>query len=175
VADLALPLTVGTATLAPLPDTPMISVTPFRGREPDAANVLGADLPRPGATAALPDGTLLWAGLGLWFLRGPAAARLAAALAEPAAVTDQSDAWSGLALSGPSAAAVLARLVPIDLDPAAFPPGAVARTRLRDVACLFLRTEDRFEILAPRSFTRSTAHDLARTMRAVAARAALNP
>jgi sarcosine oxidase subunit gamma len=167
-----LPLTVGKATLAALPETPMVSLAPFRGRDAEAAAVLGADLPPPGGTAPLADGRLIWAGLGLWLLRGPAAARLGA----PAgwAVTDQSDGWCGLALDGPAAEAVLARLVPVDLDPAAFPPGAAARTPLRHIPCLLVRTGPGFELLVPRSMARSAVRDLAQAMRAVAARAALD-
>jgi methylglutamate dehydrogenase subunit D len=179
VADLAprsahapdLPLTVGQTTLDALPDTPMLSLAPFHGRDAETAAALGAALPPPGATAPLPDGMILWAGIGLWFLRGPGATRLTPA--RPAAVTDQSDAWSGFALTGPDATDTLARLVPLDLDPAAFRPGAVARTPLRHIPCLLLRTDAGFELLVPRSLTRTAAHDLAEAMRAVAARAAL--
>jgi sarcosine oxidase subunit gamma len=179
VADLAptspigsgLPLTVGATTLAALPESPMVSLAPFRGRDAEAPEALGAGLPPPGGTAPLSDGLLIWAGIGLWFLRGPAAARLDAPAW--AAVTDQADGWCGLALDGPDAEAVLARLVPIDLDPAVFPPDAVARTALRHVPCLLMRGTG-FELLVPRSMARSAVRDLARAMRAVAARAALD-
>ena len=44
-------------------------------------------------------------------------------------MTDQSDGWTVLALSGAAAVDVLARLVPVDLRLAAFPVGGALRTR----------------------------------------------
>ncbi len=90
-------------------------------------------------------------------------------------LTDQSDAWAGLTLTGPGARDVLARLVPLDLDRAVFPPGTAARSLLRHVALLLVATEEGFELLIPRSLTRTAVEELAAAMRGVAARAALTP
>jgi sarcosine oxidase subunit gamma len=114
-------------------------------------------------------GRLIWAGFGLWLLQ---AADPGERLAGLAAVTDQSDAWCGLALSGPAAPEVLARLVPLDLDPAAFTPGAAARSLLRHVPLLIV-AGDGFELFVPRSYGRTAVGDLVAAMRGVAARAAL--
>lgn len=172
-AGLDLPLAVGGVTLTALPEAPMVSVAPFRGRSGAVADALGAPLPEAGRIAALTDGSrVLWSGLDQWFLRGPAG-DVEGLLAGLAAVTDQSDGWTALALVGPGAAEVLARLVPVDLDPAAFQPGAVARTQLRHMMCVLIAVEDGFEILVMRSFTRTAVHDIAAAMRAVAARAQL--
>ena len=72
-------------------------------------------------------------------------------------------------LTGPAAAEVLARLVPIDLDPAAFPPGRVARTMLGHMMAVLIATPDGYDILVMRSFTDTAAHDLSTAMRSVAA------
>lgn len=174
-AGLELPLFVGGVTLAAAVDMPMVSIAPLRGRAGAVAEALGAPLPEPGRTAVLRDGhELIWAGLDLWFLRGPGAvSRIAGPLAEVAALTDQSDAWSALILDGARAREVLARLVPIDLARAAFPSGSVARTELRHMMCMMIARERGFEALIMRSFVTSAVHEIATAMRGVAARAQL--
>lgn len=170
------PLVAGGVTLAAVPEAPMLSIAPFRGRKPALAEVLGAELPDPGGFRRLEDGAeLIWAGLDLWLLRGlRATPDLAGRLANLAAVTDQSDGWTALALSGPGAADALARLVPLDLAPAGFPSGSAARTELRHMACLILARADGFELLVMRSFAASAIHEIAVAMRSVAARALLS-
>jgi len=174
-AGLDLPAIFGGVTLAAPPETPMRSIAPYRNRAAALDEALGAPLPEPGRSVELADGLrLIWAGLDLWFLRGPGAtAEFAERIASHAAVTDQSDGWTALALTGTGAADVLARLVPLDLDPAAFPPGAAARTELRHIACLIRAMDGGFELLVMRSFTATAVHEIAAAMRAVAARAEL--
>lgn len=84
------------------------------------------------------------------------AARLAG-LAGAALVIDWSDACAAFALSGPAAAARLARLVPIDVD--ALLPGGCARTLVARIGVLLLRhATDRFELFCARSYAGSLAH-----------------
>jgi sarcosine oxidase subunit gamma len=168
-AGLGLPLTVGGATLAALPEAPMWSVAPFRGREDATAAALGTALPT-GRVAAVPGGRLIWAGFRAWLLQGPDPGE---ELAELAAVAAQGDAWCGLGLSGPAARDVLARLVPLDLDPAAFPVGAAARSLLRHTPLLLVAEAQGFELLVPRSYARTAVRELDAAMRGVEARAAL--
>jgi methylglutamate dehydrogenase subunit D len=165
---LDLPLAVGGAVLEELAIGRLSSVAPFRGRKDAVGTALGADLPAPGDAVPAAGGRVLWSGIGQWFVQG-----LVPDLTGLAAVTDQSDAWAGLRLSGADAAEVLARLVPLDLHPDACPPGRVARTLLRHLACLIVPGDEEFEILVMRSFARTAVDDLATAMRAVAARAAL--
>jgi heterotetrameric sarcosine oxidase gamma subunit len=179
LAGLHLPLAHGGAMLGAGAEGALVSVAPFRGRDAAVSAILddhlGAPLPEPGHVAEGSSGRVIWMGLGLAFaeLPEPAAADLIAALAPHAAVTDQSDGWAALALTGPHARAVLARLIPLDLDPAAFPPGRVARTQLKHMMCALLATEGGFRILVLRSFARTAVHDLGTAMAAVAARAEL--
>jgi sarcosine oxidase subunit gamma len=80
---------------------------------------------------------LVWAGPGQWLAlsRGATgvarfafAPELSAMLGDAASVTDLTGARAVLRLSGPRVRDALAKLVPIDLDDAAFPPGAAALT-----------------------------------------------
>lgn len=168
-AGLALPRAAGAATLAALPELPRFSVATFAGVPPIAG------LPDPGASADRDGVRLLWAGLDLWLAEGAGAAAFAAtATRAGAAVTDQSDAWAGLALAGDATADVLARLVPIDAAPAAFAPGATARTLLRHIPCLLAAVPGGVEIRIPRSYAATAFHELAEAMDSVAARAEID-
>ena len=167
-AGLVLPRAEGSAVLAALPETPRCSIAPFRGRAEAVATAVGG-LPEPGRAEPREGGRILWAGLDLWLVEGAEAERLARAAAEAgAAVTDQSDAWAGLTLAG-GVVDVLARLAPLDVDPAAFPPGHAARSLLRHIPCLFLSVDGGVEILVPRSYARSAVHDISEAMLSVAA------
>lgn len=80
---------------------------------------------------------LLWLGPDTWMLLCPRddvaglVAALEAALAEVAAqVVEASDAAAAIRLSGPGARRMLMRLTTLDVHPAAFPAGRVARTTL---------------------------------------------
>lgn len=66
-----------------------------------------------------------------------------------------SDARAVLDLSGPGTAEVLAKGAPVDLSPAAFPPGAARRTHLGGIAVVFWRrSDDDWRIACFRSFGR---------------------
>jgi heterotetrameric sarcosine oxidase gamma subunit len=170
---LALPLTAGDATLAALPPAPRAAVAPFAGRREAVSHALrawtGAGLPEPGRM----EGAIAWSGIGQWLVTGREPGEVAERLHGLAAVTDQSDAWAGLRLTGGAAAEVLARLAPLDLHPSAFAPGAAARTLLRHVPLLMSRGETGFDLLVPRSYAGAAVEDLVRAMRLVAGRAAL--
>ena len=136
-------------------------VAPFRGEV----------APGPeGRAVSVAGGRIVWAGLDQWLVEGEATVPT-----QGAAVTDQSDAWVGLGLSGGAACAVLARLVPVDVDATVLPPGRVVRSMLGHVALVLIATEGGFELFVPRSLARTAVEDLAAAMRGVAARAALTP
>jgi sarcosine oxidase subunit gamma len=111
--------------------------------------VLGLDLPaRPGAAQA--DGlTALWLGPNEWLVIGGVdreadlADRLNAALAgQFAAVTNVSDNWTVIVLTGPKVLDVLAKSCPLDLHPRAFPAGSVAQTMLTQADVVLHRLDD---------------------------------
>lgn len=161
--------------LSQAPLTSIWAIAPYRGKTGDVSEALtqahGLPFPEPGALHETESARIAWSGLDQALLLGVLPN---AALADHAALTDQSDAWTRLILDGPAARDVLARFVPIDLSPAACPPGSARRTLLGHMSALILHPGgDRFEILVFRSMTGSAVHDLTRAMRAVSARAAL--
>jgi methylglutamate dehydrogenase subunit D len=85
---------------------------------------------------------------------------LSRALAGAAAVSDQSDGYGVLRLTGPAIRALLEKGVGIDLHDRAFPPGSAAATTCAHVAIVLWRLEDSggeavFEVAAPRSYAAS--------------------
>ena len=74
-------------------------------------------------------------------------------------VTLQSDSWVGLRLSGPKARAALERICPIDLHPASFPEGCVARTVMEHLGVVIVReSDDGFLLLSASSSAGSFLH-----------------
>lgn len=99
--------------------------------------VLGTELPtEPNTVAAAGHTHVLWLGPDEWLVLSPDApgdleTRLRAAAGDTAlSVVDVSGARVVIGLGGPSARDVLAHGCALDLDPARFPPGRCAQTRL---------------------------------------------
>lgn len=163
---LTLPPAAPGLRLAPLPMATIHSVAPFPGRVAAVSARLGG-FPEPGQLLALPAGRLAWAGRETAFLWGRAPD-----LADLAAVTDQSDGWAGLALEGPDAVEVLARLVPV--DPAGLAPPAAIRSLLNHLPLLLLRPgPDLWELWSFRSMAGTLLHEVEGAARAFAARRAV--
>ena len=80
-----------------------------------------------------------------------------------AAVCDQSDGRVLLRVSGPFARDVLAKGIPIDLHPSAFPVGSTAITMAAHIGCQLWQVDDTptYDLAVPRSFAASFRHWLA--------------
>ncbi|MCL4190024.1 MAG: sarcosine oxidase subunit gamma [Rhodobacteraceae bacterium] len=171
LAGLGLPIAAGDALLEAAVPGRVTAIAPFRGRTAAtgaALAQLGLGFPAPGTSAAAGTARILWAGRGAAFLVGAAPPDVLAGLA---ALTDQTDAWAVMALSGPAHAAVLARLVPLDLRPSAFPAGATARSTLIHCPVLLCRRDAAtLEIWVMRSMAATAVHETQAAMRAIAAR-----
>ncbi|MGL5010364.1 MAG: sarcosine oxidase subunit gamma [Paracoccaceae bacterium] len=165
------PVTHGGVTLAELPLPRVTSVAPFQGQDKAIAKALktmGLSFPAPNqVSTSKGTGTLIWTARNQAFLLDADPAPLTSI----AALTDQSDGWCALTLAGPQAADVLARLIPIDLRPAHFPPGQTARTALNHMNLILWRTgPDAFTLMVFRSMARTAWHELTEAMQALAAR-----
>ena len=165
------PLTLASTTLAEAAAETLISIAPFPGKMAPvnaALAPLGLTFPAPNQQSSKGDTRLIWAGRDLAFLIGaPAPAGLAA----HAAITDQTDGWASLTLTGPHAADTLLRLVPLDLRPAAFPVGQTMRSALNHMQMILTRNApDAFHILVFRSMARTAWHELAEALTTLHAR-----
>ena len=171
--DGLLPVSAGELLLSECAPARVTSVAPFRGKTRAvgaALKAMGLGWPGPGRSVATGDAAIVWTGQDQAFLIGAAPEGLEAI----AALTDQSDAWARMRLSGPGAGAALARLVALDLRAGAFPKGAVARAGLNHMMMVLLREAgDVFQIMVFRSMAGTAVHELHQAMKAVVARAAL--
>ncbi|MEF3048513.1 sarcosine oxidase subunit gamma [Pseudotabrizicola sp. L79] len=164
------PLTHAATSLAEAEWTPVHSIAPFPGQEKALAKALkplGLAFPAPNSWSEKAGARLVWAGRDLAFLIG---AEPPAAL--PAAITDQSDAWVTLTLSGPQARAVLARLVPLDLRAAK--AGQAARCGLNHLPLILIcEGPDSFRLMTFRSMARTAWHELQDALIKIEARLSL--
>lgn len=77
----------------------------------------------------------------------------------PIWITDQSDAWVVLDVSGSRSSEVLERLCPLDLNSENFTDTSVARTAFEHMSVIILKiSETQFYLLTPRSSVQSFAH-----------------
>ncbi|MGL4235697.1 sarcosine oxidase subunit gamma [Tabrizicola sp.] len=165
-------LTLGAVTLAEVSVGPIASIAVFPGGGKAVAKglkTLGLAMPEPNAFTEKKGARIVWTGREQAFLVGVEPPAL-----EGAAVTDQSDGWTVLAISGTGAVDTLARLVPMDLRLAAFPVGRAVRTQVNHMNAVILRVGDyAFEIMVFRSMVRTAWHEIHAAMQTVAARAGM--
>lgn len=167
------PVNHGDLSLSEVTVEAITSVAPL-DRQQDAVSEglraqMGAAFPAPNRTTGKAKARAVWSGRGQALVLGPRLDPIAGA-----AMTDQSDAWACVALEGPGARDVLARLVPVDLGENVFKRGHAARTQLGHMNVVIMRTgADRYGIMAFRSMARTLVHELDEAMRMVAARASV--
>lgn len=167
------PVTKAGVTLAPVDPGAIwsIALRPGAAKAADKLlNPMGLAFPGPGEWRAGKDGArIAWTGRDQAFLIG---AEPPEGIAAAAAVTDQSDGWACLSLTGPGTAEVLARLVPVDLREGAFPPGRAIRAPLNHMSAIILRTAGGVELFVFRSMARTAWHELAEVLDRLEARTA---
>lgn len=166
------PVNIGRCTLSELDLGHLTSIAPYKGQDAELSDALkaahGMAAPAAGRATGKEGARAVWFGQRMILLAGPAPD---ASLAKHAALTDQSDAWAAMRLEGEDAAAVLARLTPIDLRPSRFKRGHTARTDLQHMAASITRiSENTFQIMVFRSMAKTLVHDLTTAMQGVAAR-----
>lgn len=167
-----LPVSRGDVSLSEIAPDHITALMPYRGRTGALSAALeaahGLGFPGAGRVASGADATCcVWTSRDQAFLIGP---EPGSGLAGHASVTDQTDAWAVVLLSGEGVEEVLARLVPIDLRPAAFPVGSSARTLCQHMTVTLWRREDGIAIMGFRSMARTLAHEIGEAMGLVAAR-----
>ena len=163
----------------------IVSVAPLAGSQAVFRAVIAklfktnrSDGPEPSATMALDHSgkqrcVLMPSAQNQWFLcfdddgTNPidvAKALLGKSISKQMAMTDQSDSWVILALSGPQSRQTLARICPIDCGVSAMPIGTTARTRMEHLGAIITRRPDEgdhqpcFWLLSARSSAASFLH-----------------
>ena len=96
------------------------------------------------------------------------AAALKTLLGNSAYISDQSDSWVVVDISGPDVIAALERICPLDLAPDVFDDTVVARTVMEHLSVIMERPEQyRFRLYSPRSSAASFLHALSVSIRNV--------
>ena len=126
----------------------------LRGDAASLGTAFAIGLPTQPCRSAMAGGSAaLWLGPDEWLLLGAPGTLDARAAVSGGAVVDVSHRQVGLVLAGPDAADALATGCPLDLHPAAFPPGACTRTVFGKAEIVLWRREaSRFHVEAWRSF-----------------------
>ncbi|NNK79742.1 MAG: sarcosine oxidase subunit gamma [Litoreibacter sp.] len=160
-----LPLETGGMSLRELEAVPITSIMPLNGKHGAVSTALekavGAALPDIGRSLAGKSTEVLWTGQNQFFLIGATAPDL------PAGVTDQSDAWTRVALDGGRGAQVLARLCPVDCG--ALEVGDVIRSQIGHMSAIIICREAGFELMVFRAFASTLVHELELVMNSIAA------
>lgn len=167
------PLSRAGLTLAEGEPGRITSVAPYPGQGAAVSAALaplGLAFPGPNESLSAGAARLLWTGREQAFLLG---AEPPAGLDAHATLTDQSDGWACLSLTGAGADQALMRLVPVDLRLVAFPVGRCIRAPLNHMNMILTRTEAGFEIFVFRSMARTAWHEIDEVMAVLEARASL--
>lgn len=168
-----LPITHGTMTLSEVSAGHITSLMPFKGQTEALSQALqaahGVSFAAAGRVSSGTDVMCVWIARDQALLIGPAAD---ASLSAFASVTDQSDAWAVVNISGAGAEDALARLIPFDLRVSTFAEGAAARTLCQHMTVSVCRVGGALRIMAFRSMARTLAHEIADAMASVAGRQA---
>jgi len=160
-----LPITHGAVEVTEVSPGRMISVAPYIGKTKATSARLKEQVGAGLTAVNRRSGAVTWFGHGVWMVAGDVA------LDGLAAVTDQSDAWAVVALSGAGGQDVLARLVPADLRAQVFKKNHVAKSMLGHMSVTITRTgAETFEIMVMRSMAQTLVHELDVAMRSVATR-----
>ena len=141
----------------------MVSVAPLAGSQAAFQTAIAklfktdkSDRPKPSATMALDQSgkqlcILMPSAQNQWFLcfdddgTNPidaAKTLIGKSLSKQMAMTDQSDSWVILALSGPQSGQTLSRICPIDCGVSAMPIGTTARTSMEHLGAIITRRPD---------------------------------
>jgi heterotetrameric sarcosine oxidase gamma subunit len=148
----------GNAAVTPPPQRSIASIAVFEDCLIPLQDALGVTLPGRGGQARKDNILYLWSGPENWLAVAAEDdpdfdLELANRCNGLAAVTDQSDGRTILQIKGPAVRDALAKLLPIDLHPSAFPPDATALTLAANIPVqIWQSAEDVFELACFRSY-----------------------
>ena len=137
---------IGAITITERTDIALASVAVRRGKDSalaDAASdLIGAPWPGTASCAGTGELRAFWTAPGQWIVEAPfathedIAAFLKARLGDTASVTEQTDGWVVLDITGPEVNALFRLLCPLDLE--SLPTGSAGRTLLHHMGCFVL-------------------------------------
>ena len=165
-----LPKTIGAVDLTEVEPSHITLIAPLKGQTKAVSealkSALGLACPAPNRTSGT-GARAVWCAMGQALLIGAPCPVLTGA-----ACVDQTDSWAIVRIDGVDAAAVLARLTPIDLRPSQFKRGHTARTLIGHMTGSITRLgANSFEVMVMRSMADTLVHELEQAAKNIAARA----
>lgn len=141
----------------------------------DVAKAYGLTLPDGDKSAAKGAVTFISSAASQWLLRFPHSDRadpsadVRAKLGGQPSITDQSDNWVQIEISGDRSTDVLERICPLDLSDQNFTAGSAGRTSMEHLGAIIQRSTkgDKFLLLSASSSARSFLHALQVSVRNV--------
>ena len=170
-------VTIGSMRLSAPADLAIVAIALPLGGEKSALAAIkkgyGVDLPDPGKSVVAGDATLVRLAADQAFVlftraTPDAEAAVAEKIGDAAYLTDQTDAWCTLDLSGHDSRAALERICPVDLHPHSFAVDDAARTTMEHMGSLIIRQdEDSYRLLSMSSSANSFLHAVEASMKNV--------
>ena len=165
------PIKISNTKIIELEKLTLTSISAYKGKSKNLSEQLkkshGMLLPHYGRATGREGSRALWFGRQT-FLVGP---KCDEKLTKFAMLTDQSDAWVVLRMSGDLIEAVLMRLSPVDVRLKTFKTGSVVRTSLIHVNVTMHRIgANTIDVYGFRSMAKTLCHELTQALSAAAAR-----
>ena len=165
------PFKISNTKIIELEKLKLTSISAYKGKSKNLSEQLkkshGMALPHYGRATGSEGSRALWFGRHS-LLVGP---KCDEKLAKFAMLTDQSDAWVVLRMSGDSMEAMLMRLSPVDIRLKTFKTGSVVRTDLLHVNVTLHRIgANTIDVYGFRSMAKTVCHELTQALTTIAAR-----
>ncbi len=143
----------------------IMTIQPFKGKAKSVSKTLnkrlGLGLPEVGKSVNHKHNAVMWIGMGQFLLVGEKIE------IKEAALTDQSDAWTILSLTGDKTADVMDRLCPVDTR--VLKTGDVVRSMIGHMSAIIEKTEAGFKLMVFRAFAKTLLHEVCNSMKSVTA------
>lgn len=170
--ETALPIKIGSVSVAEV-ETSLVLVAPFKEKSTQSVTVLntqmGLEWPSVQELKRTGEAYAIWFDHAHIMLMG---VQPSAKLGWYAAVTDVSDGWCVIDISGPSVRDVFARLTPLDMRSKSFKTGMTQRSMIMHMqASILCLGKSLFRVMVFRSMAQTLIQDLTNAMESVAARA----
>ena len=156
---------IGSLTLKEISWRNITTIQPFKGKEKTVSKVIKKsfelNLPGVGKSISSQKNKIMWIGMNQFLFLGDKIKM------KEAALTDQSDAWTILLLTGDKTAEVMDRLCPVDTR--SLMTDDVIRSMIGHMTAIVEKTESGCQLMVFRAFAETILHEVCNSMRSVPA------
>ena len=156
---------IGSLTLKEISWENITTIQPFKGKRKTASKAIKKsfelDFPVVGKSVCAKKNKIMWIGMNQFLFLGDKIEM------KEVALTDQSDAWTILLLTGDKTADVMDRLCPVDTR--SLMSGDVVRSMIGHMTAIVEKTEAGCQLMVFRAFAETLLHEVCNSMRSVTA------